>query len=102
MTTKPNVLLGKDLHLQARPDYRHGWGPENAGDVDQSSVGRHLLLRLFSRLLFSSSSCCFSAPLNNWGWRVSYATSSSTVGAGPRLPTASSPTVSESPSSPLL
>jgi hypothetical protein len=66
-TTKPNVLLGKDLHLQARPDYRHGWGAEDAGDVDQSSLGRRLLLGLSSRLLFSSSSGWFSASLNNWG-----------------------------------
>jgi hypothetical protein len=55
-TTKPNVLLGKDLHLQARPDYRYGWRTEDAGDVDQSSLGRHLLLRLSSRLLFSDNS----------------------------------------------
>jgi hypothetical protein len=33
-TTKPHVLLGKDLHLQARPDYSHGWGAKYAGDVD--------------------------------------------------------------------
>jgi hypothetical protein len=99
-TTKPNVLLGKDLHLQARPDYRHGWGAEDAGDVVQSSLGRRLLLRLSSRLLFSSSSGRSSPPLSNWGWRVRCATSSSTVGAGLRLPPAGSPTVSQSPSSP--
>jgi hypothetical protein len=99
-TIKPNVLLRKDLHLQARPDYRHSWGAEDAGDVDQSSLGRHLLLRLSSRLLFSSSSGCFSAPLNNWGWHVSCATSSSMVGAGLRLPSAGSPTISQSPSPP--
>jgi hypothetical protein len=28
-----NVFAGKDHHLQARPDYRHGWGAENAGNV---------------------------------------------------------------------
>jgi hypothetical protein len=67
MTTKPNVLLGKDLHLQARPDYRHGWGAEDAGDVDQSSLGRRLLLGLSSRWLFSDNSGWFSAPLSNWG-----------------------------------
>jgi hypothetical protein len=66
-TSKSNVLLGKDLHLQARPDYRHGWGAEDAGNVDQSSLGRRLLLRLSSRLLFSSSNVWFCAPLNNWG-----------------------------------
>jgi hypothetical protein len=31
---KPHVLLGKDLHLQARPDYCHGRGAKDAGDVD--------------------------------------------------------------------
>jgi hypothetical protein len=67
MTTKPNVLLGKDLHLQARPDYRHGWGTEDAGEVDQSSLGRHPLLGLSSRWLFSDSSGWFRAPLSNWG-----------------------------------
>jgi hypothetical protein len=66
-TIKPNVLLGNDLHLQARPDYRHGWSTEDAGDVDQSCLGRRLLLCLSSRLLFNSSSGCFSTPLNNWG-----------------------------------
>jgi hypothetical protein len=33
-TTKSNVLLGKDLYLQTRLDYCHGWGAEDAGDVD--------------------------------------------------------------------
>jgi hypothetical protein len=90
-TIKPNVLLGKDLHLQARPDYRHGWGTEDAGDVDQSSLGRRLLLRLNSRLLFSSSGGWFSAPFTTGGWRVSCATSSSMVGARLRLPPAGPP-----------
>jgi hypothetical protein len=39
-------------------------------------------------------------PSATGGWRVSYATSSSTVGAGLRLPPAGSPTVSQSPSPP--
>jgi hypothetical protein len=98
---KPNVLLGKDLHLQARPDYRHGWGAEDADDVDQSSLGRCLLLRLNSRLLFSSSGGWFSAPFTTGGWRVSCATSSSMVGAGLRQPPAGPPTISQSPSSPF-
>jgi hypothetical protein len=42
-TTKLNVLLGKDLHLQARPDYCHDWGAKDAGDVEQSSLSRRLL-----------------------------------------------------------
>jgi hypothetical protein len=58
---------GKDLHLQARPDYCHGWGAEDAGDVDQSSFSRRLLLGLSSHWLFSDSSGRFSAPLSNWG-----------------------------------
>jgi hypothetical protein len=33
-TTTFNVLLGKDQHLQARPDYCHGWGTEDTGNVD--------------------------------------------------------------------
>jgi hypothetical protein len=56
MTTTPNVLLGKDQYLQARPDHRHGWGAEDTGDVDQSRLGRCLLSRLSSRYLFSGSS----------------------------------------------
>jgi hypothetical protein len=41
-------------------------------------------------------------PSSTGGWRVSCATSSSTVGAGLRLPPADSPTVSQSPSPPAL
>jgi hypothetical protein len=67
MTTKPNVLLGKDLHLQARPDYCHSWGTEDTGDVDQPSLSRRLLLGLSSRWLFSDSSVRFSTPLSSWG-----------------------------------
>jgi hypothetical protein len=66
-TTKSNVLLGKDLHLQARPDYYHGWGAEDTGDVDQPSLNRRLLLGLSSRCLFSDSSGRFSAPFSNRG-----------------------------------
>jgi hypothetical protein len=62
-----NVLLGKDQHLQARPDYCHGWGAEDTGNVDQSCLSRHLLLRLSSRCLFSGSSGWFCAPLSNRG-----------------------------------
>jgi hypothetical protein len=39
-------------------------------------------------------------PSATRGWRISCATSSSTVGAGLRLTPAGSPTVSQSPSSP--
>jgi hypothetical protein len=61
------VLLGENQHLQAQPDYRHGWGAEDTGDVDQSRLGRRLLLRLCCRCLFSSSSSGFRAPLSNRG-----------------------------------
>jgi hypothetical protein len=43
-TTTSNVLLGKNQHLQARPDHRHGWGAEDTSNVDQSRLGRRLLL----------------------------------------------------------
>jgi hypothetical protein len=99
-TTTSNVPLGKDQYLQARPDHRHGWGAEDTANVDQSSLGRRLLLRLSSRCLFSGSSDRFCAPLSSRGWRVICAKSSSTMGAGLRLPPASSPTVSQSPPSP--
>jgi hypothetical protein len=39
------VLLGKMQYLQVRPDYRHGRGTEDAGNVDQSTLGGRLLLR---------------------------------------------------------
>jgi hypothetical protein len=66
-TTKPNVLLGKDLHLQARPDYCHGWGAEDTSNVDQPSLSGRLPSGLSSRQLFSDSSGRFSTPLSNWG-----------------------------------
>jgi hypothetical protein len=99
-TTTSNVLLGKDQYLQARPDHRHGWGAEDTGNVDQSCLGRCLLLRLSSRCLFSGSSGRFYAPLSHRGWHIICAKSSSTVGAGLRLPPAGSPIVSQSPPSP--
>jgi hypothetical protein len=66
-TTTSNVLLGKDQYLQARPDHHHGWGAEDTSDVDQSPLGRSLLLRLSSRCLSSGSSGWFCAPLSNRG-----------------------------------
>jgi hypothetical protein len=38
------VLLAKMQYLQVRPDYCHGRGTEDAGDVDQSTLGGRLLL----------------------------------------------------------
>jgi hypothetical protein len=39
------VLLAKMQYLQVRPDYCHGRGTEDAGDVDQSTLGGRLLPR---------------------------------------------------------
>jgi hypothetical protein len=66
-TTTSNVLLGKDQRLQARSNHRHGWGAEDTSDVDQSRLGRRLLLRFSSRCLFSGSSGQLRAPLSNRG-----------------------------------
>jgi hypothetical protein len=113
-----HVLLAKMRYLQVRPDYCHGRGAKDAGDIDQSTLNGRLLLRpcghrLFcsnsgqrsallrsrSHHLFNGSGYRIRAPLWSRGWRPSCAKSSSTVGAGLRLP-ASSPTVSHPPSSP--
>jgi hypothetical protein len=67
MTTTSNALLWKDRHLQARSDHLYGWGAEDTDDVNQSCLGRRLLLRLSSRCLFSGSSGRFYAPLSNRG-----------------------------------
>jgi hypothetical protein len=37
------VLLKKMEYLQVRPDYCHGRSTEDAGDVDQSTLGGRLL-----------------------------------------------------------
>jgi hypothetical protein len=55
------------MHLQAQPDHRHGWGAENAGNINQSSFSGRLLLSLRSRCLLSNSSGRSSALLSNWG-----------------------------------
>jgi hypothetical protein len=39
------VLLAKMQYLQVRPDYCHGLGAKDAGDIDQSTLGGRLLLR---------------------------------------------------------
>jgi hypothetical protein len=112
------VLLGKMQYLQAGPDYCHGRGTEDTGNVYQSTLSGRLLLRLCSRCLlcsngswrsallrsyshrlFDSGDCGSCALLTSRGRRSNCARSSSTVGAGLRLP-AGSPTVFHSPSSP--
>jgi hypothetical protein len=57
MTTKLHVLLREDLHLQAQPDYYHGWGAKYVGDVDKSSFSTCLFFSFSSRWLFSSRGC---------------------------------------------
>jgi hypothetical protein len=59
------LALEQSTHLQ--PDHHHGWGVEDTGNVDQSCLGRRLLLRLSSRCLFSGNSGWFCAPLSNRG-----------------------------------
>jgi hypothetical protein len=67
-TTNLYVLVREDHHLQARPDYCHGWGAKYAGDVNKTSFSRRLLFGFSSRWLFSSSSCGWLSPaLSNWG-----------------------------------
>jgi hypothetical protein len=48
-TTNLHVLLGKDFHLQARPDNSHGRGAKYAGDIDKPGFGGRL---------FFGFSCC--------------------------------------------
>jgi hypothetical protein len=49
------VLLAKMQYLQVRPDYCHGRGAKDAGNIDQSTIGGRLLLRPCGyRLLHSS------------------------------------------------
>jgi hypothetical protein len=70
-TTKLHVLPEEELHLQARPDYCHGWGAKYAGDVDKSSFSMRLFFSFSSRRLFSSRSCGWLSPaLNNWCLRL--------------------------------
>jgi hypothetical protein len=49
------VLLGRMRYLQVRPDNCHGRSTEDAGNVDQSTLGGRFLLRPCGyRLLHSS------------------------------------------------
>jgi hypothetical protein len=52
------LLLGKMQYLQVRPDYCHGRGTKDTGNVDQSTLGGRLLLRT-----------CGYRLLCNGGWR---------------------------------
>jgi hypothetical protein len=97
MTTNLHVLLGKDLHLQARPDNSHGQGAKYAGDVDKSDISRSLFFGLSRRWLFSSRGCGWLRPaLYNRCLRLDFCNG----GAGLWLLSAGSLTVSQSPSSP--
>jgi hypothetical protein len=57
MATTLHVLLGKDIHLQTRPDNSHGWGAKNASDIDKSSLGRRLFFGFGCRWLLYSRGC---------------------------------------------
>jgi hypothetical protein len=92
--------LGKNQYSQARPDYRHGWGSEETGDVDQSRLGRRLLLRLCGRCLFSSSSSRFCAPLSNRGLVLHLRQELFYSGGWATTTPSCLPTVSQPPSSP--
>jgi hypothetical protein len=54
-TTWLHVLLGKDLHLQARPDNSHGRGAKYDGNVDKPGLGGRLFFGLSYCWFFSSS-----------------------------------------------
>jgi hypothetical protein len=98
-TTQFQVLLGKGFHLQARPDHSHGRSAKYAGDVYKPGFGGRHFLSLSRYWFFGTSSrarvstilvvCCVICD-----------TGSSTVGAGLRLLSAGSPTVSQSSPSP--
>jgi hypothetical protein len=60
-----HVLLGKVQYLQAGPDYRHGRGTEDAGNINQSTLGGRLLLCLCSRCLLYSNGSWRSALLRS-------------------------------------
>jgi hypothetical protein len=59
------VLLGKMQYLQVSPDYCHGRGTEDAGNVYQSTLGGRLLLRPCGYRLLCSSGGRRSALLRS-------------------------------------
>jgi hypothetical protein len=61
-TTKLQVLLGKGLHLQARPDDSHSRGAKYAGDVYKPGFGGRLLFSLSRCRFFSTNSCARFRP----------------------------------------
>jgi hypothetical protein len=103
-TTQLDVLLGKDLHLQARPDNSNGHGAKYVGDVNKLGFGGRLFFSLSCQWLFSSRVCGqFRPAFDDRRLRLDFCsrfccvncdTSSSMVGAGLRLLSAGSPTVS--------
>jgi hypothetical protein len=99
-TTTTNELLGKDQHLQARSDHRHGWGAEDTGNVDQPCLGRRLLLHPSSRCLISGSSGQFCAPLSSRGLARHLRQELFYGGGWATTIPICSPTVSQSPPSP--
>jgi hypothetical protein len=108
-TTQLHVLLRDGLHLQARPDNSHGQSAKYAGNVDEPCFRRRLLFNLRCCWFFGPSSRArFWPALHGRHLRLDNSsrpcvicnTSSSTVGAGLRLLSVSSPTMSQSSPSP--
>jgi hypothetical protein len=97
------------LHLQARLDNSHGRGAKYASNVNEPGFRGCLFFNLScywffgpvvalgSGLLYMADTCCSTTVVV---YCVSCATSSSMVGAGLRLLSVSSPTVSQSSASP--
>jgi hypothetical protein len=72
-TANLHVLLGKDLHLQARPDNSHGRGAKYAGNVDKPGFSWRLFFGFSCRWLFSSRGCGWLRPaLSNWRPRLDF------------------------------
>jgi hypothetical protein len=61
-TTKLQVLLGKGLHLQARPDDSHGRSTKDAGDIYKPDFDGRLFFNLSRCWFFSTSSCAWLRP----------------------------------------
>jgi hypothetical protein len=108
-TTQFHVLLRDGLHLQARSDNSHGRSAKYAGNVDEPGFRGRLFFNLSHYWIFGPVVALGSGLLSTAGACGSTTlvircvicdTSSSTVGAGLRLLSVASPTVSQSSPSP--
>jgi hypothetical protein len=109
MITKLQVLLGNGFHLQARPDNSHGRSTKYASDIGEpgfrgcfssawAATGSPASVAELGSSLLSSADTCGSAVLV--ACCAMCGTGSFMVGAGLRLLSVGSPTVSHSSSSP--